>query len=146
MAHMDWIVLRNVTVIGIMLTVMTMLLDNAIVTRDGMALDVIASVTKANAGQNVATFVIRIILPVILSIVYAYVRESGQERTVVKYALLDILVITVQKLLHYVLMAMVPVILLLVLAIVMKIQRFMLVLNKKTRLGREIKTVKRLDL
>ncbi|GFT69454.1 hypothetical protein NPIL_594361 [Nephila pilipes] len=39
MAHMDWIVLRNVTVIGIMLTVMNMLLDNAIVTRDGIRCD-----------------------------------------------------------------------------------------------------------
>ncbi|GFS82446.1 hypothetical protein NPIL_81431 [Nephila pilipes] len=118
---MDCIVLRNVTVIGIMLTVMTMLLDNAIVTRDGMALDVIVSVNEANAGQNVATFVIaRIILPVILSMVYAYVKESGRERTVVKYAMLDILVISVQKLLQSVLTTMVPVTMLLVFAIVIQ--------------------------
>ncbi|GFT02428.1 hypothetical protein NPIL_83431 [Nephila pilipes] len=104
-----------------MLTVMTMLLDNAIVTRDGMALDVIASVNEANAGQNVATYVIaRIILPVILSMVYAYVRESGWERTVVKYTLLDILVITVQKPLQSMLTTMVPVTMLLVFAIVIQ--------------------------
>ncbi|GFT40074.1 hypothetical protein NPIL_359691 [Nephila pilipes] len=118
MAHMDWIVLRNVTVIRIMLTDMTMLLDNAIVTRDGMALDVTASVTKTNAGQNVATFVIaRIILLVILSMVYAYVKEAGWVRTVIKYALLDILDIIVQKLLQSVLTAMVPFTMLLVVAI-----------------------------
>ncbi|GFU18871.1 hypothetical protein NPIL_673341 [Nephila pilipes] len=121
MAHMDWIVLKNVTVFGILLTVMTMLLDNAIVTRDGMALDVTVSVTEDNAGQNVATFVIaRIILPVILSMVYAYVREAERERTVIKYALLDILIITVQKLPQSVLTAMISITMLMVVTIVIQ--------------------------
>lgn len=113
--HMDWIVLRNVIVIGIMLTVVIMLLGNAIVTRDGMVLDVTANVTEASGVQNVATFVIaRIILPVILSMAYACVKEAGVARTVIKYARQDILVTIVQKLAQFVLTAMVPVTMLLV--------------------------------
>lgn len=86
---------------------MTMLLDNAIVIKDGMVLDVTVSVIVVSGDLNVAIFVIaRIIRPVTSPPVSAYAREGGLARIVTKFVSLDTLDTIVQKHVHFALTVM----------------------------------------